>query len=226
MQSHWVAHPMKPIVSLMNRQDLIKTFQTSFGPQCGAKRLPRRAQLTPRWSEAGGLLLPLKGEPTNHSNAFSRGLSCRLCYPLSFPLSLVVKNSLDAVCIASSRISLLMADCVGKGRFRRPEGIDGAPSVCWGTFCGFDACISSQYSRHAQTAIETHKWLNSWPQTVTPEFSCSLITCVLFISKVDLENVWIAELDSSCCCVMRGRLNFKLDYAVCYLYITILDYNL
>lgn len=144
-QSHWVAHPMKPIVSLMNRQDLIKTFQTSFGPQCGAKRLPRRAQLTPRWSEAAGLLLPLKGEPTNHSNAFSRGLSCRLCYPLSFPLSLVVKNSLDAVCIASSRMSLLMADCVGKGRFRRPEGIDGAPSVCWATFRGFDVCIRSQY---------------------------------------------------------------------------------
>lgn len=151
---------MKPIVSLMNRQDLIKTFQTSFGPRCGAERLPRRAQLTPRWSEAGGLWLPLKGEPTNHSNAFSRGLSCCLCYPLSFPLllaTLVVKNSLDAVCITSSRMSPLMADCVGKGSFRRPEGIHGAPSVCRGTLHGFDVCVRSQCYRHAGTVNELHK---------------------------------------------------------------------
>lgn len=153
---------MKPIVSLMNRQDLIKTFQTSFGPQRGAERLPHWAHLTPRWSEAGGLLLPLKGEPTNHCNAFSRGLSCRLCFPLSFSLPLtmlIVKNSLDAVCIASSRMSPLMADCVGKGSFRRPEGIDGAPSVCWGTLRGFDVCVRSQCCRHVWSLNETHKQL-------------------------------------------------------------------
>lgn len=137
---------MKPIVSLMNRQNLIKTFQTSFGPQCSVERLPRRAHLTPRWSEAGGLLPSLKGEPTNHCNAFSRGLSRLLWFPFSFSLplaTLVVKNSLDTVCIASSRMSPLMANCVGKGSFRRPEGIDGAPSVRRGTLRGFDVCVRS-----------------------------------------------------------------------------------
>lgn len=151
---------MKPIVSLMNRQDLIKTFQTSFGPQCGAERLPHRAHLTPRWSEAGGLSLPLKGEPTNHCNAFSRGLSRRLCFPLSVSLplaTLVVKNSLDAVCVASSRMSPLMANCVGKGSFRRPEGIDGAPSVCRGALHGFDVCVRSQCCRQALSLNKTRK---------------------------------------------------------------------
>lgn len=89
--------------------------------------------------------------------------------PFSLPLAtLVVKNSLDAVCIASSRMSPLMADCVGKGSFRRPEGIDGAPSVCWGTLHGFDVCIRSQCYRHARSLNETHKWLSAWPQTATP----------------------------------------------------------
>ncbi|KAK2883186.1 hypothetical protein Q8A73_022119 [Channa argus] len=133
----------------MNRQDLIKTFQTSFGPRRGAERLPRRAQLTPRRSEAGGLSLPLKGEPTNHRNAFSRGLSRRLRYPLSTSLpreTLVVKNSLDAVCIASSRTSPSTADRAGKGSFPRPEGIDGGPGVRPVTLHGFDTGIRSPKS--------------------------------------------------------------------------------
>lgn len=161
---------MKPIVSLMNRENLIKTFQTSFGPQRGAKRLPHRAHLTPRWSEAGGLLPSLKGELTNHCNAFSRGLSRRLCFPLSSSLplaTLVVKNSLDTVCIASSRMSPLMADCVGKGSFRRPEGIDGAPGVCRGALCYFDVCIRSQCYRPAPSLNEARKRFSTWPQTVT-----------------------------------------------------------
>lgn len=155
---------MKPIVSLMNRQDLIKTFQTSFGPRCGAERLPHRAHLTPRRSEAGVLLLPLKGEP-QITVMHSAGVS--LCFPLPFypfPLPLatfVVKNSLDAVCIASSRMSPLKADCVRKGSLHGPEGIDGAPSVCWGTLHGFDVCIRSQCCRHAWSLNETCKWLSA-----------------------------------------------------------------
>lgn len=65
-----------------------------------------------------------------HSAGVSLSLSL---FPGSFSLPLttsVVKNSLDAVCIASSRMSPSKADCVGNGGFRGPEGIYGAPSVC------------------------------------------------------------------------------------------------
>lgn len=187
----------------MNRQDLIKTFQTSFGPQCGAEKLPHRAHLTPWWSEAGGLLYPLKGEPTNHCNAFSRGLSRRLCFPLPFSLPLatfVVKNSSDAVCIASSRMSPLKADCVGNSSFRRPEGIDGAPSVCRGALRGFDVCVRSGCYRHAWRLNETHRWLSARPQTVTP---VSLTAVRVLPPKERLQNVWIGVvlgLLTCCCC--------------------------
>lgn len=74
----------------------------------------------------------------------SAGVSLSLGFPssFSFPLTtFVVKNSLDTVCIASSRMSPSKADGVGKGVFRRPEGIYGAPGVCQGALHCFDVCI-------------------------------------------------------------------------------------
>lgn len=86
-------HPMRRIVSGTSRQNLIKTFQTSFGPQCGAKKLPHRVHLTPRRSEAGVLLHQLKGEPTNHCNAFcvrfrSRSRCCSFAVPQQLSLKI------------------------------------------------------------------------------------------------------------------------------------------
>jgi len=131
------AHPVKPIVSLMNRQDLMKTFQTSFGPAMRRREAPPQRTLnTPMIWGGWPLPPPLKGEPTNHRNAFSRGLSrSRLPFPpptlFSLLATLVVKNSLDAVCIASSRMSPL------DGRLCRREWrlSAGAGGDWWSSDC-------------------------------------------------------------------------------------------
>lgn len=94
-------YPTEPIVSLMKRRDLIKTFQTSFAWRCSAEATARWAHLTPRRPKAGGLLFPLEGEPTNQTNAFGggpRSVSLRFNHYLRLlllpPATLVVKNSL------------------------------------------------------------------------------------------------------------------------------------
>lgn len=54
----------------------------------------------------------------------------------------VVKNSLDAVCIAFSRMSPLKADRVGNGGFPQAGGdLWSSWFVCSGTLRGFDVCI-------------------------------------------------------------------------------------
>lgn len=112
-------YPTEPIVSLMKRQDLIKTFQTLFACWCSAEAAARWAHLTPRQPEAGSLLVPLEGEPTNQSNAFSGGprsmfprFNRRLRFPPLPPATLVVKNSLGCC------LYYLLKDVVLEGQQR------------------------------------------------------------------------------------------------------------
>lgn len=115
-------YPSEPIVIVIKRQDVIKTFQTLFAWQCSTEATAHWAHLTPRWSKAGCLLFPLEGELTNQSNAFSgrpHSVSLRFNHnprhlPLCLP-TLVVKNSLAAVCISSWRMSPSKAGCEGSG---------------------------------------------------------------------------------------------------------------
>lgn len=118
-------YPTEPIVILMKRRDLIKTFQTLFAWRCSAEATACWAHLTPRRSKAGGLLFPLEGELTNQSNAFSgspRSVPLRFNhYPQissSFsPQRLSLKIHLAAVCMSSWRMSSSKAGCEGRGDY-------------------------------------------------------------------------------------------------------------
>lgn len=113
-----------------------------------------------------------------HPAGVSLTVSASLSSPPLFP-ALVVKNSLDTVCIASARMSPLMASCVGKGSFRGPEGLDGAPSECRGALRSFDVCVRSR----AQRWNEMCKSLGARPRTVGP------VGLAALAAKVHSSNV-------------------------------------
>lgn len=192
------AHPMRLIVSRTNRHNLIKSFQTSFGPHYGAqkKRPPplHRAHLTPRWSEAGGVsYTSSKVSPqitVMRLAGVSLTVSASLSPPPLFP-ALVVKNSLAAVCVACARMSPPMADCVAKGIFRGLEGIDGAPSERRGALRSFDVTLRDR--DEICESLDGHRlrapWLQLLAELVQPKFARQMfvfgsLSCRSFVCLV------------------------------------------
>lgn len=147
---------------------------------------PRSTLNTPMIERRRSFYPSLKGEPTNHCNAFSRGLSRSLSRRFSSrpppppPPKLVVKNSLDAVCVASSRMSApWWATAWGKAALRRPEGdkwSSGRVPRCLSPA----PRLTNGITQHARSHKETRPRFGEQPQTARPSSPTTGRTCRRF----------------------------------------------